>query len=276
MLASLLPGFRHLRTPFAVGALCVFQLWILFGDSVPGSNEANGLLERVYLLGEVAGRPIVTAVIAFALYLIGDVMRIPWRRIAKLNWVFLGELALVTAEDMVALRAYALKAFRVRGVTDPDSNRVAMLVDNIQFEFPELRIHLIGNSMDVYMESDRLNAEGEFRINVAIYSVPLWVVLAFSWSPWFLFGAAASLMLYMNGVGAFRAANGLLVQSVIAEFVASRHFEEEKREDEQSEPGSGARAIEPLYRPFTFQRTPGSFSIRPNSEPSSTESSEAP
>jgi hypothetical protein len=276
MLASLLPGFRHLRTPFAVGALCAFQLWILFGESVPSRKEANGLLERVYLLGEAAGRPIVTAVIAFALFLTGDVMRISWRRIAKLNWVFLGELALVTAEDMVALRAYALKAFRVRGVNDPNVNRVAMLVDNIQFEFPELRIHLIGNNMDVYMECDRLNAEGEFRINVAIYSIPLWTILAFSWSPWILFGVAASLMLYINGVGAFRAANGLIVHSVIAEFVTSQHFEQERQEDEESEPGSGARAIAPLYRPFTFQRTTGAFSFRPYPEPSSTESSEAP
>ncbi|MEU6391056.1 hypothetical protein [Streptomyces sp. NPDC046939] len=253
MLASLLPGFRHLRTPFSIGVLCALQLWILFGESIPKRGEVNGLIERVYSLAEIAGRPIVTAALACILYLIGDVMRVPWRRIAKLNWFFFGELALVTSEDMVALQSHALKAFRVRGVSDPYENRPAMLIDDIQFEFPELRVHLIESNIDIYMESDRLNAEGEFRINVAIYTVPLWVILAASLTPWFLFGGIASVVLYVNGVNAFRSGNGLIVQSIVADIVASRYFEEEKQEDEESEPNSGAPAIEPLYRSFTLR-----------------------
>src|SRR3954463_10203785 len=76
VLTSLLPGFRHLRTPFALGTLCTFQLWILIGDYAPSRSEAQGFIERVYVLGHVTGRGAVAAAISFLLYLMGDIVRL--------------------------------------------------------------------------------------------------------------------------------------------------------------------------------------------------------
>jgi hypothetical protein len=264
MLASLLPGFRHLRTPFAVGALCAFQLWVLFGESLPSRNEAHGLVKRLYELGEIAGRPMVTAIIAFMLYLLGDIMKLSQRWTMKINALFFGSFASITPESMVSLQNFALKAFKVRGVTDPNRNRVRMLIDNIQFEFPEIRVRLIAFNVDAYMESDRLESEAEFRTNIATYAIPLWFVLAYSWSSWFLFGTLATVALYRSGISALHASNGILVQSLISELVTSQYFATELKEDEESEPGSGAAMAEPLYRPFTLRRD--SAVVAPESE----------
>ncbi|MER6979642.1 hypothetical protein [Streptomyces carpinensis] len=234
MLSSLLPGLRHFRTPFAVGVLCTFQAWLLFGDSVPTRSQAHGFIHRVYALGNIAGRPIVTAAVAFTLYLLGDVMKIPGRRIAAfLKWLH-GDTALMTPESWAHLAMYARRAFKNRGIENIADTRVKNLTNRMVFETPELRMRLIANHSDLYMECDRLDSEAEFRFNVAIYSATLWVVLAACWSAWSLIGFIASILIFQNGVRAFRDSTAIVIQSVVSGMITSEFFEEEMQLDQES------------------------------------------
>jgi hypothetical protein len=222
MLTSLLPGLRHFRTPFAVGALCAFQIWTLFGEWMPSRHEAHGFTKRVYELGEVAGRPVVTSLIAFALYLLGDIVKVSAERVARFIYSKRPSVrsSLLTHQSYHALHLYT-ETLRKPG----DENFDLMgLMTAIMDEFPEVRMRLIANHVDVYLEQDRLESEAEFRVNVAIFSVSLWILLAIVWTPWSLFGLVASWVLFRNGLRALRGANAIIVQGLVAGIVESRTY----------------------------------------------------
>ncbi|MEU1333887.1 hypothetical protein [Streptomyces sp. NPDC005865] len=219
MLTSLLPGFRHVRTPFVVGTLCAFQVWMLFGGLIPDRSEAQGLMKRIYAIGDSFGRPAVTAFIAFALYLLGDMLKLSARNLAgRINRAKPSmRTALLTRDSYRELHLYA-EGLRARA---GDSFDLMVTMTALIREFPEVRMRLIANNLDVYSEQDRFDSEADFRINIAVYSVPLWVILAALWSPWFLFGLSTSMILYLNGFQALRAANGVIMQSLASGIVES-------------------------------------------------------
>jgi hypothetical protein len=242
MLTSLLPGFRHLRTPFALGVLCGFQLWILIGDYVPSRSEAQGFIERIYALGDIAGRAAVTAAISFLLYLVGDIVRLSSTKMMRiLTRLRLPRIAphrfsTLSAQSRHALRDFASSAFTKRGDASSDDD-VSNLTQKIVMEFTEIRMRLIANHLDVYLEHDRYDAEADFRMNVGFYSVPLWPILAWSWTPWLLLGVFTSAVLFGNGLRARRDANGILVQAIVSRIVESRFYDEEA--DRDVAPSSG-------------------------------------
>ncbi|MGW0537685.1 hypothetical protein [Streptomyces sp. NPDC003032] len=222
MLTSLLPGFRHFRTPFAVGTLWAFQVWVLFGEWIPAKSEAQGFIKRLYALGDLAGRPVTAAAIVFALYVLGDIVKVSAARIAaRINALRPSmRTALLTRQSYHELHLFA-ETLRSR-VGETFDLMAAMSA--VMREFPEIRMRLIANHLDVYLEHDRLDSEAEFRVNLAAYSVTLWVMLAVLWSPWWLFGFTASVMLALNGFRALRGANGVLVQSLASGIVESRVY----------------------------------------------------
>ncbi|MER7900614.1 hypothetical protein ABTX62_32170 [Streptomyces sp. NPDC096046] len=246
MLTTLLPGFRHFRTPFAVGALCSFQLWIIFGENIPHRTEAQGLLKRVYTLGEIAGRPIVTAAIAFVLYLLGDIFRVSSNSLQKFFRRNLQKKAFLSDESLHRLGDFANGAFRVRSQSMRVEANKDRLIARMVSELPAIRMQLVANHLEVYLEHDRLDSESEFRINVALYSTSLWCVLGFAWSPLAFLGAGASWFLFMNGMRASRDANAILAQAVIAGIVESRRYAEELERDSETRGG------------VTISRGPGS------------------
>ncbi|MFF7552506.1 hypothetical protein ACFZA9_06390 [Streptomyces olivaceus] len=245
MLTSLLPGFRHLRTPFALGVLWAFQIWILVGEYVPGRSGANGFLERLYVLGEVTGRAGVTAAISFVLYMGGDIVRLTstqmlnlMTRILRITNVFGNRFSSLSAQSRYELREYAEKAFALReNANDDDVNG---LMQKMVMEFAEIRMHLIASHLDVYMEHDRYDSEADFRMNVGVYSVSLWGILAWQWTPWALIGILASIVLFDNGLKARRDANAILVQAVVSRIVESRFFKEEKERDHPANPSTAS------------------------------------
>ncbi|MGW2037428.1 hypothetical protein [Streptomyces virginiae] len=196
MLTSLLPGFRHFRTPFALGVLFAFQVWILIGEYVPSQSEAQGFIERVYVLGGVAGNAAVMAAISFLLYLVGDIIRLSPNQMMRILWrlrlsrVAPHQFSTLSAPSRAALFEFASTAFKVRkeeGAASDDD--VRKLRDEIVLEFTKVRMGLIANHLDVYLEHDRFDAEADFRLNVGFYSASLWPLLAWFWTPWTLLGA---------------------------------------------------------------------------------------
>lgn len=235
MLTSLLPGFRHLRTPFAVGVLLGSVFWLWNGAPVPTRSEVHGFSQRLYSLGELAGRPIVTAALAFALYILGDIMKLSADQLDVLN-----RSPHLSLTNYLDLRHFARSAFINR---EPHGDR-SHLPDDLarkifEQEFPEIRIRLMVSHLDLYLEHDRIESEGEFRANVAIFSIPLCVTLAFSWSPFCAAALLFSMILLVNGLRTLVDANQIIVQAIISGIVTSRYYEEEKRRDQAGEGESG-------------------------------------
>lgn len=236
MLTSLLPGLRHFRTPFAVGTLFTFQLWLVFGRSIPAPNEAHGIIEEIYSLGNVAGRPIVTAALAFTIYLIGDCVRMSPASISAVHSSLSGRLYYLSRESEMQLVLYATTAFSRRENLDRSlGDPAGRLAKQIRIEFPQIKARLIAGHLDVYLEHDRLASEAEFRVNVAIFTATLWCTLAYSWTPGALGLLPVSFILYKNGIAALRESNNLLVQIIVSEIVPSRRFEEEYARDAATE-----------------------------------------
>ncbi|MFJ8182872.1 hypothetical protein [Streptomyces sp. NPDC096105] len=229
MIASLIPGMRHFRTPFAVGVLIALQVWALAGDRVPRPSEASGFIARFYELCEFIGRPVLLPVAGFVLYLIGDVATASVETINKLYQYFAKGRYCLTPEGQGQILAYASTAQQVEHVGQIDIPQARRTATLIVHEFPDIRMRLTANNIDVYLEHDRLESEAEFRVNVAWSAAVLWCVLAVVWSPWMLLLIPPTFELGRNGVMALRKANGLLVQSLSAGIVESNRFKEQER-----------------------------------------------
>ncbi|MEU6577118.1 hypothetical protein [Streptomyces sp. NPDC046805] len=215
--------------------LIAFQVWLIFGDSIPSRSEARGTLGRLYALADMAGRPIVLAVLSVTLYLLGDIWKLPAPQIASIHSRLRGNNSLLSPESRIQLHVFAEGAFRRRPLDDSRPSPSNRLVQDIQTEFPDIRMRLIVNHTDIYLEHDRLESEAEFRVNVAFHSVAMWVVLALTLTPWCMLGLVATVLLYENGIRTFRGANAILVQSIVSGIMTSRYYEEEVQRDEANE-----------------------------------------
>ncbi|MFE9503792.1 hypothetical protein ACFYO6_14880 [Streptomyces anthocyanicus] len=239
MFTSLLPGFRHFRTPFTVGAIVAFEWWAILGERIPKPGQAHGFLQRVYSLAEFAGRPVVAAAIAFTLYLVGNVLTLKsWqamRLVHTLSRVL--PAPIFSSESIAQLHQLIRKAFDRRGMTDVAELR--RVVREMQAELISIRMHLTANHVDVYLEHDRLDSEAEFRFNVAVHLVTVWCVLSVLWSPWFFIGFALTAILYHDGLISLRDANAILVQSVVSGLVTSQVYEREIQRDREHDASAG-------------------------------------
>lgn len=84
MLANLLPGFRHTRTPLVAGALWLLIAWLLIGDAVLPDADGGVIESRLHGLTSLVGEQTVLAALAlFAILLGGIVPSVPLRSIAE-------------------------------------------------------------------------------------------------------------------------------------------------------------------------------------------------
>ncbi|MEV0601557.1 hypothetical protein AB0I82_19935 [Streptomyces sp. NPDC050315] len=174
------------------------------------------------------------AFIAFVLYLIGDIMKLSPIQVAAwtserrhARWLPQSVRRWLFRQSPISVGTFHLLHELANRVRDDRDTYPADLVDNLLRELPEVRMRLIANHLDVYLEHDRLNSESEFRVNLAIFSVTLWIVLAATLSPWLLLGFVVSTVLFLNGIRALREANAILVQGLVAGVVDSRVYAEE-------------------------------------------------
>ncbi|MFD9629902.1 hypothetical protein [Streptomyces violascens] len=94
MLASLLPGIREIRAPLAAGYIWMITLWVIFSESIPKKNGAQGIWKTAYQLSSMVGVPATLAAITFAAYLFGCLLEIRarsivhWFRFSEWRWSF--------------------------------------------------------------------------------------------------------------------------------------------------------------------------------------------
>ena len=76
VLTALIPGLREIRAPLAAGYLWLFLLWLVWGDSVPSRDEAEGALGRVYDLEPLYKSIGVVAVLSVLAYIVGSLANV--------------------------------------------------------------------------------------------------------------------------------------------------------------------------------------------------------
>jgi hypothetical protein len=195
MFANLLPGFRDLRGPLAVGYMWLLALWLLFADYVPRKRPASsGLAANLFDLGHFLGPTLTLGVVSFMAYLLGSflffdprgaIMRLP------LSWL-----------------RNTLRSGRARPLGDFDPLYVGRMEAKLR----------IANA-DIYDDYDRLKAEAELRLNVAFPIAALSIVLAVQASLWYLSGIVIALVLFWQGVHRLVASEELIRQAVRAEII---------------------------------------------------------
>jgi hypothetical protein len=82
MLASLLPGVRHVRTPLIAGYLYFLAVWLLLGPDrlVPGAGGDTVAEHRLANAIDLAGRGGTLAALSVAAILLGSLVTIrEWR-----------------------------------------------------------------------------------------------------------------------------------------------------------------------------------------------------
>lgn len=74
MIASLLPGFRDLRTPLVTGYLWLAVVWLWFGSDRLIPEDSNPFVDRLLEATHVFGSASAVAVLSFGAYLIGSIL----------------------------------------------------------------------------------------------------------------------------------------------------------------------------------------------------------
>jgi len=84
VLANLLPGFRHTRTPLVAGSLWLLIAWLLFGHRLLPDAEGGRIEGLLHDLGSMVGTAVPLAGLALLATLIGGVIpAFPVRMIAR-------------------------------------------------------------------------------------------------------------------------------------------------------------------------------------------------
>jgi hypothetical protein len=110
MLTSVLPGLRELRTPLAAGGVWLLTLWLVFGEQLRGSAEQQPFLKNLTALSEYAGKPLVSAAISLAAYLVGTVLTVNaaaaerWTQLLKLRGLSAARTARVQPSEATDLQ----------------------------------------------------------------------------------------------------------------------------------------------------------------------------
>lgn len=235
ILASALPGFRHLRAPLTAGYLWLFFLWILIKPDVhtPPKNE---VLAAVYDLAMDAG-PIWTGLgIGVAAYLVGSISQGPlspllsrlasavWERmfpsIANQQWwQWLSRDTLsrsIAQYESDLIQQYVEEAQRKlpggygqvkQGffVATPSSQdiqtRATAARRGLELELELPATLLLGKDPDpqLFSEADRMKSEREWRLAVVPPLTAIAILLALNLSPWWWLALIPVVVLLWQG-----------------------------------------------------------------------------
>lgn len=213
ILANALPGFRDLRAPVIAG-----YMWLLFGwllvQPDPNHRPENHLGAALYDLGQDVGRIWITVAIGVVAYFIGSISQSvsKWLRLLALKTEWAEELGFGRSRQADQIRPVIEQARRtIETAKDVPARVQRRLRDELrsregEAEFEAVRelelpaILLVGDQSELFAEVDRLRAEGELRMDVALPLVALGVLCAVISTLWWLTILPAALVLFLQGM----------------------------------------------------------------------------
>jgi hypothetical protein len=211
LLANLLPGLRDLRGPLTVGYMWLLNLWILFADDVPRERPSNnGVVAKLFDLGDLVGPTVVLGAVSFVAYMIGSFLFLnPQGRLWVGFWEIFGSFI------PRGLRPWERDRTRAELSRWIEERREA----RSEFSYPQLAAKLRVASADLYSDYDRLRSEAELRINVAPPLAVLSILLGFNLSRLYFIGVAISIVLVFQGLQRQQEGNSILLQALMADVI---------------------------------------------------------
>lgn len=188
MLASLLPGLRDVRTPLTVGYLWLATFWLIFLPSIPLTEPGDdGVVKRLFTMGQSVGIGAALAAASFAAYLLGSVLTVSVENTGAGRLLTALSPYFITPTGQNALKLYAsflredvLRGFEGRLLDDIEPRQLAL--SEVGTPSTEFRARLLIANSAVFGEYDRLMSEAEFRLNVSPPILVLAVYCALSFS----------------------------------------------------------------------------------------------
>jgi hypothetical protein len=220
ILANALPGFRDLRAPLIAGYMWLILAWLIVKPDVD-HRPHNALAAAVYDLINEVGQVWAAAAVGVAAYLIGVVSQgISGFAASHSEWAYSNrrqtpDLFVTVGRRLEPVRDEVRDQWQ-RHLNDPTyatpaDDYVARRADEIGALYVAANMEveaeldlpatlLVADQPALFAEVDRLRAEGEFRVTVALPALVLVLYLARTASPWWLVGLPAVGAVFYQGV----------------------------------------------------------------------------
>jgi len=210
VLTNLLPGLREIRAPLISGYLWLVFFFLAFHEDLPTRHDADSTLMPLFDLGHDLSALGIATVSGVAAYLLGSAVQELLKLLAQLPpgqplyaeaGTHLSSSGRLDVDRAVRLQTQAIqrKLFQValspgeRGVDEEPST------ENVEQELPLIRTLLLGEHSDLVGELDRLQAEADLRITVAVPIVAFAGLLCFAVSVGWLFALVPAALLLAQG-----------------------------------------------------------------------------
>lgn len=205
MLAQILPGIRHVRTPLVTGTLWLLTLWLWVGREWPTEEEAIGLWADLYKLAGSLGQPVVLAALGVTAYLVGA--RVQWlverlqdriRKLARMlpwHWRRFASTERLSPQVEVALNEVAERL--PSGEGDDKEELRGRFRASLDLAVAEAKFRWPAEAPDLFQEYDRRESERDFSNGVALPLAALSAALLYThagWT-WMILGLVAMALL---------------------------------------------------------------------------------
>ena len=220
ILANALPGFRDLRAPLIAGYMWLILAWLIVKPDVD-HRPHDALAAAVYDLVNEVGQFWAAAAVGVAAYLVGVVSQgVSGLAASHSEWAYSNRRQMPDAFVTVGRRLepvrdgtqeqWQKRLDDPRYVTPPEDylgrrndEFMALYVAANTEMAAELDLPatlLVADQPALFAEVDRLRAEGEFRVTVAVPAFVLVIYLARAASPLWLVGLLAVVVVFYQGV----------------------------------------------------------------------------
>lgn len=260
MFSSVLPGFRELRTPLAIGYLWLVNAWLVIGHDFPTHRPSVGVLAELWTLGAYAGRAGIFTAISFVAYMIGVFVEVDplklWEYAGRPSWAtWIRNKALRRGKILSRIQVFPVTSQASNDLTEYskddlgrelDTDQAFELMRSLLAEEQQIATRLQAANSELYGRYDRLLAESAFRLNVAL---PLTSFMALAvWSSrlplhWraalTLVAVAYGALLFRQGVVRAMRSRDVIIQALVIGIVESRSLKSAslQRENARLAPG---------------------------------------
>lgn len=211
MLTSLLPGLREIRAPLISGYMWLAFFFLVFHGDFPSSSHPGHALKPLFELGDSLSAFGVATVASVAAYLVGSAAQELIKVVASLLppgkpiYAEAGtHFSKVGQKDIrhfleTKIEEVRRRLFQValspgeRGIAEEPSVR------EVEHELPLIRTLLLGERPELVGELDRLQAEADLRITVAVPLAFLAFYLVVAASLGWLLAVLSAALLFAQG-----------------------------------------------------------------------------
>lgn len=225
MLANFIPGFREIRAPLISGYLWLVFFFLVFNEDLPSSGDPGALAPLFELGAELSTLGLAT-VSGVAAYLVGssvqEMLRLAGRLVSPARPLY-GEAGTHVTEagrrdigNVVEIRVqsvrrelYPVALLPGDGGVDQEPSPAV-----VEKELPLVRTLLLGERPELVGEVDRLQAEADLRITVAVPLGALAVFLVFEASAGWALGLLPVILLAGQGYERQKSVGDLLAKAL--------------------------------------------------------------